>query len=295
MIWGTIMTRPPLNDINENNGLIGLGPIPGQAPVAAFNIDLFQSLLQTKGFLAIHYKHTYNPDRETVEGPSNINTQATHRGFQYYDPRPVRHVPQSFSLSDRLVVQGVYGVGSVVMNMTLYYTDMDDPKNKFKEKIAHFAKSDIIIFPSLTDIHRQNFQYNPNGPQRLQFKAKGISRVADKNRVYVESRDFEISDEGFIVWLNGKRPGFSNGKGDVVTCVYYYSPIYYVQDLLHSLRVIPSNSTGHGALPREAVYAPQQLVCKTSELVEEFDLLAWQEAPPYPGYPDTKNTTGGSV
>lgn len=288
------MSRPPLSDTNNNKGSVGLGPIPGKAPVASFNRDLFQSLMETKGFLAIHYKHAYNPDRESVNGPANLNTQAVHRGFRYYDPRPVRHVPQSFQLQDRLTVQGIYGIGSVVMNMALDYDDAGDPDNRFKEKIAHFASRDIIIFPSLTDISRQNFEYNPNGPQRLQHKAKGISLLSDKNRDYVESRDFEIKD-GLIVWLNGKRPGFSGGKGDVITCVYYYSPIYYVQNLLHSLRVIPSNPIGHGAFPREAVYAPQQLVCKPSEIVDEFDLEAFRAAPPFPEYPDTKNTTGGSV
>jgi hypothetical protein len=111
----------------------------------------------------------------------------------------------------------------------------------------------------------------------------------------LEDADFVIVN-GQIQWVDGgRKPVFANGKGAILTVVYYATPIYIVQNLPHSLRLIPSNDQGHGAFPRDQVYAPQLLILKPSTILEEKDLLDWKELPGYPDYAATKNTTGGSL
>ena len=279
------MPQPPINDINNNTGLIGIGPIPNQSPIASFQVDQIENLLRTKGILAYHYLHTPNPDREKVGGPVSPNTQAAaHRGYWYYKVRPFLLVPQAFKMEDRLMVQGIWGKGSVLMNVTGHYVD-NEPNN-----IVYVRNRDLIVLNrTVTTMTEQLFEYNPTGPQRLNYKIHGVDFLADKNYVYTEGIDFVIKNE-MIEWIEGTRPA----KDAVLTCVYYISPIYIVVGLPHSLRILPSNPQGHGAFPREAKYAPQQVVVQQSTIIEENNIMDWFDLPPFPEYSEG-GTTGGSI
>jgi len=282
------MTRPPLKDINITPGLIDLGPLPGLAPVAVFDIAGVENLLETKGFKAFHYSHMLLANRETLHGPDDpITTAASLRGVLYYSVREMRVVPTQFKLEDKLTVQGLYGVGSVMFNITGNYTDGS-------KEPAYVSKRDLLVFPDLTDKARQLFEWNPNGPMRLHYKVKSIERLIDENTEYQEGSDFRIKDYK-IEWLpKGRKPKFVNGQPAILSVVYFYTPIYIVENLPHSIRVIASNSEGSASLPREMTYAPQLLVCRPSTLMEEDNLLDWFSLPPYPEYGVSKNTTGGS-
>ena len=280
--------RPPLNDTNNNSGLVDLGSIPNQSPVASFNIQGINNLIDTKGFLCFHYRHSLSPDMENIGSPVKANTQLAFRGLRYYNPRALYQVPTGFKIEDQLTAQAVYGQGSVLMSVSGRYADekLDQTGN------VHIRKRDLLIFPSLTDMEAETFNYNSTGPQRLKYKAKGVDILWDSQRDYVCDQDFKITEEGFIKWINGgNRPS----PGDILSIVYYYTPIYIVSNMLHHLRVIPSNSFGHAAIPREATYAPQQMVCVPSTLIEENDPLDWSAIPPLPDYPASQNTTGGSI
>lgn len=282
------MTRPPLNDQNNEEGLIDLGSIPGSAPVASFNLAGVENLLQTKGFRIFHYQHALSPDREVLYGPENPNTQAASlRGLIYYSVRELKSVPQKFTLDQRLTVQGLYGIGTLMLNCTGHYTDGGKDQ-------AHISQRDLLVFPDLTDKVRQLFEWNPNGPMKLQFKVKGVDLLIDRdNNYYQEGYDFDIV-EGQIVWRKeGRKPKASNGMA-VLSIVYWYTPIYIVQGLPHSLRVIPSNEFGHASSPRNMEYAPQLCIVKPSSIMEEKNIIDWTALPPYLEYPASKNTTGGS-
>lgn len=276
------MSRPPLDDKNNISGLVPLGPIPSQAPVAAFNPHQFESLIKTKGFKALHYKHAPNPDKADKNGPTNPNSQGAHRGIVYYDPKFLWHVPQSVKMEDHLTAVGIWGKGSILMNLSGTYAETDE--------IVHVRNRDLIVFPSLTDTTAQVFEVNPTGDQKLRFKVKGVDRLFDTRRDYLESRDFEITDDGCIRWLSG---GIKPDSQSVCSIVYHYTPIFIILNKIHSLRIIPGNDIGFGGETREATYAPQLVAAVQSTLIEESDLLDFSSLPPYPEYPDSKNTNGG--
>ena len=143
---------------------------------------------------------------------------------------------------------------------------------------------------------QQLFDYNPTGPQKLQYKVKSVDLLYDEERDYICDQDYRVTDDGMIEWIQGgQRPDFKNGHGAVMSITYFFTPIYIISNQIHSLRVIPSNNLGHGALPRDATYAPQQFVALPSTLVEESEILDWMALPPLPDYSASKNTTGGSV
>lgn len=290
--------RPDLEDINNTTGLIGLGPIPGAAPVAAFNRDQIESLLLTKGISGLHYKHALNPDMETMNGAVNPNTKEAQWGVRYIECRPIKVIPQNFSLQHQLGVQGIWGLHTVMLNITGYYLDLN---KEGKKDIVHAAPYDIIVLDKdpagmgVTTEMRQRFEYNPNGPMKLNYRAESVHYLADRDRKYEQDQDFTIVD-GKIVWLpNGRKPSFRDGKGSVMSIIYYIKPVYIVKNVPHSIRILPSNSIGHGALPREAMYAPQLLVAQQSWVRQDNqELLDFSDLPDYPEYRNSANVTGGT-
>ena len=280
--------RPQLNDINNETGLMGIGPLPSKAPVAAFNLDQIENLLITKGFTAYHYKHALNPQRETLQGGENPNTLGAQRGVIYYEVRELKAVPQNFRLEDVLNVQGIYKPESVLINITGNYTDGD------KEPIYVRPRDLIVLNPTITDVAEQLVEYNPNGPIRLNYKVKGVDYIATTDQKFRQDIDFDVKDN-VIRWLSGgKKPKFVNGKGEILSIVYYITPVYIVQAVPHNLRVLPDNEIGHGALPRHARYAPQLIIAVQSHLREPNDLLDFTALPPYSGNPNSANVTGGT-
>lgn len=253
------MSRPPLKDRNENSGLVPLGPIPGQAPVASFNSDGIENLIQTKGFKCIHYRHAHTTDMHGEEGPLDPQSENSQRGFIYYDPMVLYNVPQKISLEEKLVAAGIFKEGSVILNLSGLYADTDEEVN--------VSIRDLIIFPSLSDKAIERTEYDPDG-QKMKRRIKSVDYLSDGKCRYMQGRDFIIK-EGEIRWTNeGLRP--TRGTDPVVlSVVYYYTPIYVIISKPHSLRVIPSNDQGHGGLPRDAVYAPQLVVAK--DLIIEQD------------------------
>lgn len=282
------MSRPPLKDRNYKTGLVGLGPIPNQAPVAAFNIEGVENLLQTKSFEAIHYAHALIPDQTDLAGPINPNTQGAQRGVFYFEARKIGVVPTQFKLEDRLTVQGLWGIGSALFNVTGHYLDGAGEQ-------AHIANRDLLVLPDVTIPIREKVEWNPTGPLKFQYRVRGVKYLADSKTLYHEGTDYVVIG-GKIVWYKeGRKPSFLNGKGAILTAVYWATPIFIVQNMPHNLRIIPSNPQGQGAFPRDQVYAPQLLVVKPSTILEEKDVMDWNELPGYNDYPDSLNTTGGSV
>lgn len=281
------MTRPPIADTNATTGLVGLGPIPGEAPVASFNLDQIESLLRTKGFIAYHYKSALNPDRTSVELGANVNTKAAHYGLIYYEVRQLLVVPQRITLNQTLQLQGNFDSAAVTsLNVTGNYTDGD-------QSPVYLKPRDIIVLnPTITVLAEQLIEYNPNGPLKLKYRVKGVDLLMSKDVRFKEGLDFEVRSDGLIYWLGGRRPKFHNGKGDVLSINYWISPHYVVNSSPHTLRVIPSNEQGHGGQPRHAKYAPQQVIVAQSHLVEN-DLADFFNLPEYVAPNDGPNTHRG--
>jgi len=290
-----ILARPNLNSINSTTGLVPVQYLLSQAPTAAFNEAGVANLIATKGFSGYHYMSAPNPDRNAFGAPPNPNTQASYSGRIYFDVRPLTIIPTQIKLEERLQVQGIYDVYSLVLNVSGQYTDTR-PNSDNQVYLKH---NDLIVPDfGITILAEQLLEYNPTGPQRLNFNTVGVQYLADNIYIYEQDTDF-IVQNGMICWLDsGTKPKFADGKGAVLSCVYYTNPIFAVQALPHALRILPSNSAGSGALPREAVYAPQLVIVKnlTSANINPFDgsLLNAKQAPNLPAYPTGGNVTGGS-
>ena len=280
------MNQTPIYDRNETQGLIGLGPLPGLSPVAAFNPNQIENLLQTKGIIAYHYRFAFSPDRESLIAGANVNTvQANQYGVLFYEIRQLKVVPYSLPFKDNMQMDGLYGLGSCVLNVAGQYSD------GACEHVVVTPRDLIVLNPTVTTMHKQLIEFNPNGDNRLKYKVTGVEYLASSSQRFEEGIDFCITQEGTIHWLqNGNKPR----QKEIISIVYWFSPVYVVNNVPHSLRLLPSNDTGSGALPRDLKYAPQQIVCVQSHLSSEID-LDFSSLPIYNNYADSSNTSGGSI
>lgn len=247
-----------LKDINKSTGFPPLGPLSSLAPVAAFSMEQIENLLHTKGILAFHIRHAIDPDKATVTAGLNVSNAGKERGHIYYDIRPLRVVPQDFSVRDTLTVMGMYTTGTVMMNVDGKY--LDDSK----ERVFLRPNDLILLNPTITELYEETFEYKPEDRTKLHYRIVDVDFLAvgdwqGRNGVrFDKDVDFEITSDGYLKWIDGgNKPEYKNGKGQVVSIVYYYRPIFIVRAIPHSLRLLPSNKAGSGAAPRELRYAPQ--------------------------------------
>lgn len=247
-------------DKNKSTGFPVLGPLPDLSPVASHNLDQVENLLRTKGILAFHIRHALDPDRETLVAGLNIAHPKKEYTHTYYDVRPIRVVPQNFNVRDTLTVMGMYSTGSVMMNVDGNYLDGS------KERVFMSNNDLILLNPTITELNRELFTFDGTARTKLRYRIVEVDYLAtgdiqNGNGIrYLLDQDFVITEDGYLNWLDsGQKPK----KGQVVTIVYYYRPIFIISSVPHSLRVLPDNR-GSGNPPRMARYFPQLVLLEYS-------------------------------
>jgi len=245
-----------INDRNSRKGLIGLGPIPKKAPVAAFNMDQIHDLLRTKGFLAFHCRHALNPKRNTLNAGMDLSEKGAERPFIFYDIRPILMVGQDFSVRDTLTAMGLYGTGTSMFSVAGEYLDGS------QERVFIRINDIIILNPTMTELFEQNFEYKGEKETSLMYRARAVDYMLTARGTRLnEGLDFHITTEGKIQWVESTdKPKV----GEIGSIVYYYQPIFIVRALPHNIRLLPSNNLGSGKMPRDIKYAPQLVLCDYS-------------------------------
>lgn len=266
-----------LRDTNKTTGFPLLGPQAPKIPVAAFRLDVIEELIRTKGILAFHARHAINPDRNSKIGGVNVAAAKTERTLIYYDVRPLRIVPQDFSVRDTLTVMGLYSTGTVMMNVDGKYLDGS------QERVFLRPNDLIILNPTVTELYPEVFEFKSEDKTKLQYRVASVDYmatgdVANGNGTrFSQDSDFAVTDDGYIEWLDG---GNKPKNGEVVSIVYYMRPIFIIRAIPHSLRLLPSNELGTGAAPRKMRYAPQLALLEYSTIREGQDnTIDWFNVP----------------
>lgn len=253
-----MINKTSISDVNTTPGLTGIGNLLGKSPVAAFNLDGIENLINTKGFLGFHFKSAINPDRNTSTAGLNPNDNGYSKVF--YECRPIRLIATNMSLTDLLNRIGLSIQGTAVLNLNSKYLDSDTDR-------VHVKTGDLILLnPTITEVYDQLIDYSGEETFRLHFPVREIDFLASSKETYQSGVDFVPTSDGAIEWLKGaRRPT----KGDVLSVVYTCSPTFVVNRVEHSLRILPQNSQGSGSAPRRGAYFPQLVLANLSNVRNE--------------------------
>jgi hypothetical protein len=136
--------------------------------------------------------------------------------------------PASMQLTDLGLLDGS------VVNVTFprYY---DDGKTEiYIQSFDRFYICDCVVL----SIGSQKVEAHITGLDKVNYNAVSIESIYDENGIKYADGDYAVVD-GKIKWV-GKRPGFNQelNRGVIYSVRYRYTPFYYVNRLMHEIRII---------------------------------------------------------
>lgn len=250
-------------------------------PAGVFTDGLHDNLLKQKGFKATHYRHALSPDRVTVAEGVNVNAKNDAPGYRLYDPKEFFIVPQQLTWNDQYLVQGIHGGHEyMAVNHTGSYEGECEPR-------VYLRKGDLIVVKEgPTVLAQELLEFKPTGRQRLRFPIVEMDYIADTNNRYEQGADFNVVD-GMIEWIGNRKPVFVNGRGTVLSVVYFTKPVFAVVSTPRVFRGVWSNSTGSANSPAQSTYLPGSAMLQMLWLTDSYNI----EYPEWPTSLEPERTT----
>lgn len=209
----------------------------------SFNIEAFDQALMVHGVQMVHFRAMRCPVGMTTMYDSRQPHQdhaACSNGFIYKKAGIVTTVIMSNGKTQNVIDVGVIDNSTVQGIFPVHYdrglNDQSPPKE------CHIAPFDrlYMLDDALTVIHWQLFESSQTGHERLHFPVVDIEHLVDSSGHEYGAEDYDIDHNGQIVWKAGqRRPGFDpmTSKGDICSIRFKYRPYWYVDHLLHEIRV----------------------------------------------------------
>jgi hypothetical protein len=198
------------------------------------------SQIISQGVRFVHYRSFGCPvgltDPDDVLRRPHEHHQNCSNGFVYTKAGVIYAVFTGNSRQAEFREVGRYDDSTAQITVARYYdADACDPPS-----LVEMCQFDRLYLEeeSVTVINWERFAAHPTGHDRLRFPVVSVMDMMDsRGNIYRSGTDFTVQ-QGQIVWNNG-GPGIdpTTGKGTVCTARYRYRPFYYVDRMLHELRV----------------------------------------------------------
>lgn len=236
-------------------------------PDEATTLDVvaFDNLVHARGVKMIHFRALACP--VGLQDENDIHrTHADHsgcnNGFIY---KPIGRVTTIFTsnVSDAKKLDAGFIDGSTVAATFPRFYDSDPDKRVMVRPFdrLYLEEEDLLV-----GIWDRTHRRNDGLADRVEFPIVHVEHLVDSNLAWwIEGVDFDIA-QGSVVWREGRGPT----PGTVYTAWYTYRPYWYVDRLVHEIRVTPVpdyldgnlvalERMAYGAvLHREYVYRNQQ-------------------------------------
>lgn len=234
-------------------------------PVDPLHFDpvAFDAMLRGNGVVMEHHRAIRCPlgvtDRFDARAHGEHSTCSN--GFIYRYVGDVTVAFTSNSTSSRLDSIGVMDGSTVQVTVPRTY---DGSTDEFAVQIYDrmFLKELAAV-----SVNTQLMETHITGVDRLQYKAVKIEHVIDANGVEYGDNDFTV-ENGNIVWTGDHRPPFDPKiqRGTTYAVRYRYTPFWYVDRLLHEVRVARVMNFAEGRYDLERM--PHALLLKREYLFE---------------------------
>ncbi len=132
---------------------------------------------------------------------------------------------------------------------------------------VQLANFDRLYLPDeITVPAHQLVETSATGKDRLNFPVVEVMDIVDARGKRYGAGDYTV-ENGQIKWLNGSGPGFDLqlGKGLVYSIRYTYRPYYYVNRILHQIRIAQVETQ----LERKVMRFPQEAILQREYVAEK--------------------------
>jgi len=224
----------------------------------SFDLEAFDTAISTSGVKLVHYSALRCPVGIT-DVDDNRRAHPDHagcsKGFLYHKVGTIQALLTGNGNTQSLRDIGFVDGASFVSTFTRTYSDCDKPF-----MAAPFDRF-YLDEESITVPTWQLSRASASGTERLAFPVVMVERLVDsRGDEYKQGEDFCIKD-GLINWKeDGRRPmdDLETGRGAVISVRYSYRPFFYVERLMHEIRVAQVESILTN--DRKLVRANQQLL-----------------------------------
>lgn len=246
-------------------------PMPPLLPDPSIFGVSFDQLLQNRGIRMLHSKAVPCPNVQTVDDNAHQPNCpfCDNNGFLHYDEKEIWATFGGNSIQKTFEAHGVWEVGMATVTAPTEYPDGSE---------ADFNTYDRLRIPDFTVRmwELKEYEPRPGNIQELRYPVEKIdyaSAIVDGEQVfYVAGTDFNINNDGAIVWVEGKQPYYSvaTGHGTPITWSFYAEPVYYVVQTLRELRITQELQQGDKVAKR----LPQSILVKRDFLPGKAETIA---------------------
>jgi hypothetical protein len=227
----------------------------------AFDQDAFDEAIRAHGVQFIHYRGMRSPgglvDKYDSRRPEEDHVGGSN-GFVYTKAGQFTGLMIGNSKNQKGTPQGLLDMANC---------QMTSPKTYDCGKLIYLAPFDRLYLAetSVLVVHWQLVEPHPTGTDKLRFQAIEVQDLIDSDGVRYTTSDYCVTHNGQIKWLTQKRPGMNpdTGKGKVYTVRYLYRPYWYIDRLVHEIRMTQQENPLTGE--RTTIRMPQ-----TASLQREY-------------------------
>lgn len=232
----------------------------------AFDIDAFQALIYAHGVQLVHYRAMRSPggliDKYDSRRP-NEDHLGSSNGFLYTKGGNFTGLFMGNNKDSRNTEQGLLDSANAQMTSSLTYDC---------GKAIYLAPFDRIYLsePSVLVTHWQLVEHHVTCQDRLRFPVAEVVDLVDSDGRSFGSDSYTLQN-GQIVWCPQKSPGIDpeTGKGRIYAIRYLYRPYWYVERMIHEIRVAQQQNVLTG--DRTTGRMPQQVSLQREYVFENED------------------------
>jgi hypothetical protein len=232
---------------------------------AAFDVSAFDEAISAHGIHFVHYRGMTNPvgliDRYDSRRP-DVDHSGSSNGLIYTKAGCVQALFTGNSKDLRAIEGGFLNAATAQLTLRRFYENSNEPVYLHPMDRLYLKEESVVV------THQQLVEAHESGTDRLKFPAcKVLDLIDASNNRYSQGADFDISD-GQIVWKTQNRPGPNPelGVGRVYAVRFLYRPFWYVDRMIHEIRVAQfiDPSTGQ----RKTVRMPQSAMIQREYVYE---------------------------
>ena len=165
-------------------------------------------------------------------------------GFVYEEAGEIRCIFVGNSKQFEFMDAGLVTGSTVQVTVPRHYADQPEREVVFAIFDRLYLKQDLYgdATQRIQVVAAHLFEHNVGGMDRLKYPVNVVEHLIDSHgKRYQQGTDFDILG-GQIRWNGTRQPGMdpATGKGEVCSVRYRYTPYWYVNHLIHEIRVVRS-------------------------------------------------------
>lgn len=245
----------------------------------AFDIDAFDDAIRAHGVRFVHWRAMKDPvgmiDIHDSRRPEADHV-ASSNGMVYTKVGTLAALFTGNSKEIRAMTGGFLDAGTAQITAALTYCNNCREDVYLYPQDRLYLEDEAVLVP-----YHQHVEAHQTGRDRLKFPALKVQDLMDRyGRRHKEGIDFEVVG-GEIVWREGHALGVEpdTGKGIVYSVRFLMRPFWYVERLIHEVRVAQQE---HPITAERSLRRAQQCAIVQREYVYRGSEKNDPEAPPSP-------------